>query len=142
MEFRKFGERYLLRLEVGEEIIGIIKDFCMKQGIGSGQVSGIGVLRKARISYFDLALRDYHHRDISDYVELTSMMGNISIMEGQVYPHLHVTLSDNKFNVYGGHLSAGEIGITGEFVIEPFDQEIERRLYQESGFRLLVLEEN
>jgi len=40
MEFRKFGERYLLRLEVGEEIIGIIKDFCMKQGIGSGQVSG------------------------------------------------------------------------------------------------------
>jgi len=68
-------------------------------------------------------------------------MGNISIMEGEVFPHLHATLSDAKFNVYGGHLSAGEIGSTGEFVIEPFDQDIERKLFQETGFRLLALEE-
>ena len=141
MEFRKYGERYMLRLEVGEEIIGTIKEFCKQQAIGSGKVTGIGVLRKAQISYYDLALRDYHHREISEYVELTSLMGNISIMEGQVFPHLHVTLCDANFNTFGGHLSAGEIGVTGELVIEPFDQEIERKLYQETGFRLLVLEE-
>jgi predicted DNA-binding protein with PD1-like motif len=63
-------------------------------------------------------------------------------MEGQVFPHLHVTLSDAKFNVYGGHLSSGEIGVTGEFVIEPFNIEIERKLYQETGFCLLVLEDD
>jgi predicted DNA-binding protein with PD1-like motif len=142
MQFKKYGERYLLRLEVGEEIIETIKEFCTQRRIGSGKMTGIGVLRKAQISYYDLALRDFHHREIFEYVELTSLMGNISIMEGQVFPHLHVTLSDAKFNVYGGHLSSGEIGVTGEFVIEPFNIEIERKLYQETGFRLLVLEDD
>lgn len=142
MEFRKYGERYMLRLEVGEEIIETIKEFCTQQGIGSGKVTGIGVLRKVQISYYDLALGDFHHREISEYVELTSLMGNISIMESQVFPHLHVTLSDAKFNVYGGHMSAGEIGVTGELFIEPFDNDIERKLFQETGFRLVVLEED
>ena len=142
MEFRKCGERYMLRLEVGEEIIGTIKEFCDRHGIGSGKVTGIGVLRKAQISNYDLALRDYHHREISEYVELTSLLGNISIMEGEVFPLLHVTLCDAKLNVVGGHLSAGEIGVTGELFIEPSDEKIERKHYQETGFRLLVLEED
>jgi len=142
MEFRKYGERYMLRLEVGEEIVETIKEFCDRHGIGSGKVTGIGMLRKAQISYYDPALRDFHHREISEYVELTSLMGNISIMEGEVYPHLHVTLCDAKFNVVGGHLSAGEISVTGELFIEPFDEKIERKHYQETGFRLLVLEED
>ena len=55
-------------------------------------------------------------------------MGNISIMEGEVYPHLHVTLCDAKFNVVGRHLSAGEIGVTGELFIEPFDEKREKTL--------------
>jgi predicted DNA-binding protein with PD1-like motif len=63
-------------------------------------------------------------------------------MSGGIFHYLHVTLCDAKFNVFGGHLSAGEIGVTGELLIEPFDQEIERKLYQETGFRLLVLGED
>ena len=141
MKFKKLGDYYVLRLEVGEEIIGEIKRFCLAQGIGSGKVTGIGVLRKAKISYFDLELLDYKHREISDYMEMTSLMGNISVMEGELYPHLHVTLADASFNLLGGHLSEGEIGVTGELIIEPFEGVIERKYYQETGFRLLALED-
>lgn len=140
MEFRKIGDRYIVRLDVGEEIIETLKKFCDDQGITSGQVMGIGVMRQAKISYFDIEMVDYIHRDISDYVEVTSLMGNISIMDGEVFPHLHVTISDAKFNVLGGHLSSGIIGVTGEIIIDAFDGQLERKLYQETGFRLLALE--
>ena len=63
-------------------------------------------------------------------------------MSGGIFHYLHVTLADANFNVFGGHLSAGEIGVTGELLIEPFDKEIEGKLHQETGFRLLALEED
>ena len=141
MEYRKFGENYMLRLEIGEEIITQLKEFCVAHEIGSGKVTGIGVVRRAKLSYFDVELGDYQHREISEYLELTSLMGNISMMEGDPFPHLHVTLADSNFNSIGGHLSEGEIGVTGELIIEPFEREIERKYYQETGFRLLALED-
>jgi hypothetical protein len=142
MEFRRIGDRYIVRLDVGEEINMTLKKFCDDQGITSGKVMGIGVMRQARISYFDIEMLDYIHKDISDYVEVTSLMGNISIMDGEVFPHLHVTISDVNFNVLGGHLSSGVIGVTGEIIIDTFEGRIERKLYQETGFRLLALEED
>ncbi|MGB7093529.1 MAG: PPC domain-containing DNA-binding protein [Anaerolineales bacterium] len=141
MEYRKFGENYMLRLEIGEEIITQLKEFCVAHEIGSGKVTGIGVVRRAKLSYFDVELGDYKHREISEYLEMTSLMGNISLMEGEPFPHLHVTLADSKFNSIGGHFSEGEIGVTGELIIEPFEQAIERKYYQETGFRLLALED-
>jgi len=44
-------------------------------------------------------------------MEMTSLMGNISIMEGEPFPHLHVTLADANFQLLGGHLSESEIGV-------------------------------
>ena len=86
MEYRKFGETYVLRLEIGEEIITQIKKFCIKHGIGSGRVTDIGVVRRAKISYFNLASGDYLHREVSGNIEITSLMGSISIMEGEPFP--------------------------------------------------------
>jgi predicted DNA-binding protein with PD1-like motif len=140
MQYRKIEQIYVLRLEIGEEIITQLKNFCKELEIGSGKVSGIGVVRRATISYFDLPSGDYLHRDLSGNMEMTSLMGNISIMDGEPFPHLHVTLADKDFQLVAGHLSAGEIGVTGELVVEPFAETIERKINQESGLNLLVLD--
>jgi predicted DNA-binding protein with PD1-like motif len=39
----------------------------------------------------------------------------------------------------GGHLTSGEIGVTGELIVEPFPGIIERKINQESGLNLLAL---
>jgi predicted DNA-binding protein with PD1-like motif len=142
MKYRKFSDQFFLRLDPGEDVILEIRRFCQENGIESGKVTGIGVLRDAKLSYFDPEQGEFHHREISEYMEMTSLLGNISVMDGEIYPHLHVTLSDANFNVIGGHLSAGEIGITGEIFIEPSSQKLERKHYQETGYRLLVFEDN
>lgn len=142
MNYREYGDQFVLRLDPGEEVISEIKRFSEENEIGSGKVMGIGVLREARLSYFDPRQGEFHHQEISEYLEMISLLGNISIMDGEIYPHLHVTLSDASFNVIGGHLSSGEIGITGEIFIEPFGPKLERKHYQETGYRLLVLEDD
>lgn len=141
MEFKQFGKRYIVRLDVGEEITETLKQFCSKNGIESGSVMGIGAIREARISYFDMGKRDYIDKEISEDLELTSLMGNVSIMNGEPFLHLHVTLSDSDFNVFGGHLSAGIISATGEIFIDTHEEQIVRKFYPETGFRLLALED-
>ena len=140
MKYRKYGEIYVLRLEIGEEIITQIKKFCIELEIESGKVNGIGVVRNAIISYFDLASMEYLHRDLTGNMEMTSLMGNISLMEGEPFPHLHVTLADEKLHLFGGHLTSAEIGVTGELTVEPFGGVLERKISQENGLNLLALD--
>ena len=70
MKYRKYGEVYVLRLEIGEEIITQLQKFCVELEIESGKVNGIGVVRNAIISYFDLASMDYLHRELSGNMEM------------------------------------------------------------------------
>jgi predicted DNA-binding protein with PD1-like motif len=140
MEYKKFGNKYVLRLEIGEEIITKLAEFSMAHEIGSSKVSGIGVLRNPVISYFILSSREYRHNKLNGYFEMTSLMGNISIMEGEPFPHMHVTLADENFNVLGGHLSVGEIGVTGEIIVEPLGKVLERKISQENGLNLLAVD--
>ena len=139
MEYRKIGKIYVVRLEIGEEIITKLKELCSDLKIGAGKVNGIGVLRSAVISYFDLPTGVYLHRKLSGNMEITSLMGNISSMQGERFPHLHITLADDGFQLVGGHLTSGEIGVTGELIVEPFAGIIERKINQESGLNLLAL---
>lgn len=139
MDFQKLGQSYVLRLEVGEEIITQLTKFCKQQRIGAGKVTGIGVTRSAKISYFDVKSGDYKHRELTGNMEITSIMGNISMMDGEPLAHLHVNLADEHYQLLGGHLSAAEIGVTGELVLEPLEGTLERRLFPETGRRLLAL---
>ena len=140
MDFKRFGQAYVLRLEQGEEIVAALRRFCQEQGIAGGWVMGIGTVRQATLSYYVLAEGIYRHVELTGDHEITSLVGNISVMEGEVFPHLHATLSDAGFNLHGGHLSAGVISATGELVVTPFGETLDRRLFPESGMRLLAFD--
>lgn len=140
MKYRKFEDTYLLRLEIGDEIISQLKLFCSELQIGAAKISGIGVVKHAVISYFDLPSGQYLHRELSGNMEMTSLLGNISLVNGEPFPHLHVTLGDQDFHLLGGHLSSGVIGVTGELFVEPFPGILERKIHQESGLNLLVID--
>jgi predicted DNA-binding protein with PD1-like motif len=141
VQYKQLSNQYMLRLDSGEDFLNTISGFCEQKGIKAAKVSGIGAVRDARISYFDLQKGEYISIEVPGDVELLSLMGNISIMEGQVFAHLHVTLADENFKVHGGHFSAGKVGATAEIFIEVYDLVLERKFYQETGLRLLVLDD-
>jgi predicted DNA-binding protein with PD1-like motif len=131
---------WILRLETGEEIIAAVKDFCRAKGITAGWVSGIGALSRATLGYFVRSEGVYIYTQLTGDHELISLLGNLSQLEGETFPHLHAALSGPDFAVRGGHLSEGVIAATGELVIAPLGGSLQRRLYPESGLKLLDLD--
>ncbi|KJR48959.1 hypothetical protein UF75_0669 [Desulfosporosinus sp. I2] len=137
MEYRQFNSKIVLRLDKGEEIIKSIKDLCKAEGISLASVSGIGAVNKANIGLFEQATKVYHPRELTGSMEITSLQGNVSEMGGEVYLHLHVTLTDSTYQAYGGHLNMAWVGATVEIILDVIDGKIDRVKNEEVGLNII-----
>ena len=63
MEFRKFKEKYIIRLNKGDEVISSITDLCRKENIKLGSFVGLGAASKATIGLYDTENKLYHSED-------------------------------------------------------------------------------
>lgn len=138
MQWDKFGSKYLLRLDKGEEIVQEIMKFCSKRKIRSGWVCGIGAVSKASIGLFNAETKEYRSLNLAGDYEITGLTGNISMKDKEIYLHVHITLSDLD-HTYGGHLNEAVVSATAEIMVEPFDGMVEREFNEEIGLNLLKL---
>jgi hypothetical protein len=137
MKFKKFGNKWVVSINIGEEVVETLKKFCKDNNIKLGTISGIGAVKKATIGFYNLETKKYYPKELNGDYEITSLLGNISTMNGEVYLHLHINLADSNYNTCGGHLNSGVISGAGEFIIEEIDGEVERGLNKEVGLNLL-----
>ncbi len=103
------GRCLLARLDHGAEIISQITDLASKEKIETGICSAIGALSGAELAYYDQASREYRRITITDPVELASCLGNISLLNGRPFVHVHAVLSSEDGRVWAGHLISGTI---------------------------------
>ena len=139
MQFMQNGDTYIVRLERGEEIHNTLRAFCLQHDITAGWINGIGAVMQAELGYFHRDRKEYSWRQITTDHELTSLMGNISLKEGEIWLHLHATLSDENFQVTAGHLKSGVISVTGEILLHPLPGAVNRQLDPEFNSFLLNL---
>ena len=117
MEYRKFADTYVVRIDKGEEIIACLQALCEKENIQLASVSGIGAADRAVIGLYDVANRQYHKTELEGAMEITSLLGNVTRKDGAVYLHLHINLCDKNMHIFGGHLNECRIGATGEIIV-------------------------
>ena len=111
------GDVYILVLEVGEKVLDSLKKFARENDF-CGFMIGIGALKDPIIAYFDKEEKEYKHIELKGDYELTSLLGNIGRLEnGEIVPHVHVTLGNNEGKILGGHLIEGEVGVTVEIFL-------------------------
>ena len=139
MEFKKSGNRWLIRLEKGEEITRSIISFSEKNRVFSASLIGIGATNKFSLSVFDTSLNKYIEKEYEGDYEITSLTGNISLYENKPSLHIHITLGDRNNVAIGGHLGYAFISGTCEIVVDEFSTHIERKFDKESGLKLLNL---
>jgi predicted DNA-binding protein with PD1-like motif len=137
MEFKKFGSIYVVRIDRGEEIIESLKAFAAGSSVKLGSISGIGAVNKATMGLFDTSLMKYFSKDYSGDYEISSLTGNISTMNSEVYLHIHACLSDVDGTTYGGHLSSAVVSATCEIFINAVDGEIDREYSSSIGINLI-----
>ena len=136
MQYRKSGNIWTVRLDLGEDIIARLKKLCEDEGIRLGRVEAIGATDRAVIGVYDLEKKEYYPEEINEFMEITSLNGNITAMDGKPYIHLHATLADQRHAVHGGHVVEMRVGATCEMFITVPEGEISRTRDEALGINL------
>ena len=126
MEYKRFGNTVIARLDIGDEITAALKQVAEAEGIRLAAVSGIGACRNTEVGVFDPEKGCYNKFFYEDFCEITSLSGTFTTMDGKHYSHLHITLAAGDGRILGGHLFGSEIALTGEIVIKIIDGEVNR----------------
>lgn len=112
---------FIGRLDHNGDLIEEITTFCRDNHITLATVSAIGAVRKSRLAYYNQKTQKYEFYNLDQPMEILHLTGNISLRNGEPIVHAHVTLSDDKGNTFGGHLSPGTIIFSCECIIQEFD---------------------
>ena len=138
MEYGKYGNTYVVRMDKGDELVASLLDFAKKENIKFAAVSGIGATDDVDFGCFNTEIKQYKGINMKGDFEITSLVGNINTMTGERYIHLHINLADENGCVHGGHLKRANISVTGEIIITCTDAVIDRRFDPEVGTNLLT----
>ena len=132
------SSRYLIgKLQHGSDLLDEITIVCREEDIQLGRVEALGAVSKARIAYYDQEARDYRFMQLDRELEITKLVGNISLKDGQSMVHAHVTLADKNGKAFGGHLAQGTVVFACEFIIQIFQgPSLTRSHDSETGLQL------
>lgn len=128
---------YMLKLEPGEEVVEELTRFAEDNAIGSGTFSGIGAAGRIRCGYFDSRVKKYFSKIFSGDLEILSLSGNLTWLEGNPFPHLHILLCDEEQCAFGGHLFEAIISVTCEIHLTVLKRKLKRATDPDSGFNVL-----
>ncbi len=139
MQYKKFGNTYLVRIDLNEEIMEKLKCLCEKENIGLARVEAIGAANHAVIGVYDLKEQVYHREELNGFMEITSLIGNITRKDGEAYLHLHGTLADQDHGIHGGHVIEMSVGATCEMFVTVLPGEVDRIRDDHLGTNLISL---
>ena len=112
---------FMGKLSHGCDLLEEITNICIDENINLARIEGLGAVQKACIGYYDQELREYQYIDLDEHLEITNLVGNISLKDGKPIVHAHITFSDQSGRAYGGHLASGTIVFACELMLETFD---------------------
>ncbi len=139
MDSRRFDNKIMFRVDIGEELVESIMSICKKHNVNLASISGIGATDNATIGVYDLKKQIYHPTEITSFHEITNLSGNISTMNDQIYLHFHITLGNP--NAIAGHLNKAVISATFEGIIDEISGEIDRKKDNKTNLNLINFKE-
>ena len=117
MEYRKFGDTYIVRMDPGEEILGQLRVFAEAEQVKLASVTALGAVKDFTVGVFDTGAKVYKSNRFQGVYEIVSLVGTINTMDGAFYCHLHMCAADQEGRAFGGHLNEAVISATCELVI-------------------------
>ena len=138
MEYKKFGSRYIIRIDRDEEIVANLEKVCKQENITLGNISGIGAADKTIIGVYDVEKQELITQEFTGTHEISNLSGNVSEMNDQTYLHLHACIGGPDLKAYAGHLKEAVVGGTCEVIIDSFEGHIDREKDEEvTGLNLI-----
>lgn len=136
MEYRRFGNTIVVRMDMGEDLFEQLRRLAIREDVKLASISALGTFSFMNVGIYDLEKKQFFGNDFQGMFEIVSLTGTINTMGGAYYCHLHAAAADGSGNVYGGHLSKATIGATLEMVITVIDGIVDRVKDEETGLNI------
>ncbi len=137
MDYRRFKNTIVARIDFGEEIIEKLIEICDKEHVELANINALGAVGEFTIGLFDTSQKKYYSKDFKGDYEIVSLTGSITKMDGKLYSHLHMSVSDIEYGVYGGHLNKAIVSATCEMFIHIVEGTVDRKFDELSGLNLI-----
>lgn len=136
MEYRRFGNTIVARIDRGEEILTALQEIAEAENIRLASISALGATNDFTVGVYNVDEKQYHANDFKGNFEIVSLTGTVSTMDGRFYAHLHMSAGDEKGQVFGGHLNRAVVSAVCEMVITVIDGTVDRSFSPEIGLNL------
>lgn len=140
MDYRRFADTLVVRIDRGEEILQQMKEVALRENIRLASVRALGAVDDFTVGVFRTAEKKYEANRFTGDFEIVSLTGTISTMKGEYYAHLHMSAGDAQGHVFGGHLNEAKVSATCEMVIEVIPGTVDRAFSEEIGLNLFSFE--
>lgn len=137
MEYKRFENTVIARIDKGEEILTALKEIALKEEIKLAGLHALGAVNDVTVGVFNTKTKKYHANEFHGDFEIVSLTGTITTMNGEYYAHLHMSVGDEAGHVYGGHLNKAVVSATCEMVLTIMDGTVEREFNPEIGLNLM-----
>ncbi len=136
MEYRKFNNTIVARIDKGEEILDKIKEIANKENIKLANINALGATNDFTVGVFKTDEKKYYSNNFTGDFEIVSLTGTINTMNGEFYSHIHMSAGNDKGEVFGGHLNRAIVSATCEMVINIIDGTVDREFNENIGLNL------
>lgn len=137
MDFTKTQLGYLLRFDRGDELISSLTDFCKKKKIRCASISGIGGTTQVVLGHYDLKKKKFNKKTFQNSLfEIISLIGNITLLDGKPFVHIHLSIGLPDFSTASGHLFSAQINPTCEINLIKLDSNVIKKYDEISGLNL------
>lgn len=127
MEYIRYGNTYVVRMDRGEEVMAKLTELAEKEQIRLAHLYGLGAADHLTMGCYDVAQQKYHVKDLDGAFEITNLTGNMTRKDGKPYLHVHITVADESQKAFGGHLNACVISGTCELFVTVLDGNVGRK---------------
>lgn len=136
MEYKRFDNTVIVRIDRGEEILEQLAVVAQKENIKLASVQALGATDSFTVGVYDTESKQYHSNEFNGAFEIVSLVGTVNTMKGEFYSHLHMSAGNEKGEVFGGHLNRARVSATCELVITVINGTVDRFRDEKIGLNL------
>ncbi len=121
----------------GSSLVDAILQIAGREKVKTAQVAAIGGVSRLTLAYFNHESKKYEEHLFEEFLEVTGLVGNITLKEGKPFVHAHGTFGRRDLSVLGGHIISATVFPLLEVVITPTTNRALRKFDQEVGLNVV-----